>query len=108
MRCRASPVLHESCRSCIVLHDPSDGSGLRPAVVQANSLYNYQYVFTEYTLGRIEEGTLPIDGWRLDLNGKIEIEPGYWPDLREYWEIRKHVDFDPAFVQWMDENIVNH
>jgi len=44
----------------------------------------------------------------LDLNGKIEIEPGYWPDLREYWEIRKHVDFDPAFVQWMDENIVNH
>lgn len=73
----------------------------------ATTLYNYQYVFTEFNLGRIEEGTIPIDSWRLTFNGNIEINQGYWPDLKEYWEIRKHVDYDPAFVQWMDENIVN-
>ncbi len=74
----------------------------------AITLYNYQYVFTEYSLGRITESSLPIDDWRAGLDGEISSDPGYWPDLREYWEIRKNLDYDPAFVKWMDENIVGH
>ncbi len=74
----------------------------------ATTLYNYQYVFTEYRLGRIEESSLPLDEWRAELDGEISSDPGYWPDLREYWERRKNLDYDPAFVKWMDENIVGH
>jgi len=74
----------------------------------AATLYNYQYVFTEYRLGRIEENSLPLDDWRAGLDGETSSDPGYWPDLREYWEIRKNLDYDPAFVKWMDENIVGH
>jgi hypothetical protein len=74
----------------------------------AATLYNYQYVFTEYSLGRIAESTLPISEWRSELDGEDSSNPGYWPDLREYWEARKNLDYDPAFVKWMDENIVGH
>ena len=73
----------------------------------ASTLYNYQYVFTEYSLGRIAESTLPISEWRTEFDGEVSSDPGYWPDLREYWEIKK-LDYDPAFVKWMDENIVGH
>ncbi len=74
----------------------------------AITLYNYQYVFTEYSLGRIEESTVPVESWRLDFDGETSSEPGYWPDLREYWEISKNRDYDPAFVQWIDENVIDH
>ncbi len=74
----------------------------------ATTLYNYQYVFTEYSLGRIAESSLPISQWRTDFDGDISSSLEYWPDLREYWEARKNLDFDPEFVKWMDENIVGH
>ncbi|MDX1404681.1 MAG: hypothetical protein R3192_09085 [Woeseiaceae bacterium] len=74
----------------------------------AVTLFNYQYVFTEYKLGRISESDLPIRVWRLDLDGENDYRPGWWPDLREYWEATKHTNFDPEFVEWMDENIVNY
>ena len=74
----------------------------------ATTLYNYQYVFTEYSLGRIAENTLPLSQWRTDFDGDVSSSLGYWPDLREYWEARKNLDYDPEFVRWMDENIVGH
>ena len=74
----------------------------------ATTLYNYQYVFTEFSLGRIAENSLPINQWRTDFDGDASSSLAYWPDLREYWEARKHLDFDPEFVEWMDENIVGH
>lgn len=74
----------------------------------ATTLYNYQYVFTEYQLGRIAEHTLPIAQWRQDFDGDTSMGLKYWPDLREYWEERKNLDFDRDFVKWMDENIVGH
>jgi len=72
----------------------------------AGTLYNYQYVFTEYSLGRVPESSLPLNAWRAELDGKLSPETGYWPDLREYWETRKNAEFDPAFVQWMDQNVI--
>jgi len=74
----------------------------------AVTLYNYQYVFTEFRLGRISESTLPISQWRTDFDGDVSSGLEYWPDLREYWETRKNSDFDPEFVRWMDDNIVGH
>ncbi len=74
----------------------------------ATTLYNYQYVFTEFNLGRIEESTIPMEAWRLDFDGETAAEPGLWPDLREYWEISKNRDYDPAFVQWIDDNVIDH
>ena len=72
----------------------------------ATTLYNYQYVFTEYSLGRIAENSLPVTQWRSDFDGDSSSGLAYWPDLREYWEARKELDFDPEFVIWMDENVV--
>ena len=72
----------------------------------ATTLYNYQYVFTEYSLGRVKINAMPIDGWRVGLDGEISSDDLYWPEMKEYWEIRKNLDYDPAFVKWMDENIV--
>jgi len=43
----------------------------------AATLYNYQYVFTEYRLGRIEENSLPLDDWRAGLDGETSSDPGY-------------------------------
>ncbi len=74
----------------------------------ATTLLNYQYIFTEYQLGRID--SVPIEAWRLEFDGEIaeiSLVSGYWPDLRDYWEINKHFEFEPAFVQWMDENVVS-
>ena len=72
----------------------------------ASTLYNYQYVFTEYSLGRVPKSSIPLKEWQAELDGKLSPETGYWPDLREYWEARKNAEFDPAFVRWMDENVV--
>jgi hypothetical protein len=72
----------------------------------ATTLYNYQYVFTEFSLGRVAENTIPISQWRSDFDGDVTSSLEYWPDLREYWETRKNLDYDPEFVKWMDENIV--
>jgi len=72
-------------------------------VARAN-IHNLEYVFFEYSQGRIEQ--LPIEGWRL---GFCSTEPtaGYYPDLGAYWEARKHLEFDPEFIEWVDENVVN-
>ena len=72
----------------------------------AATLYNYEYVFTEYSLGRIT--SLPVAVWQSDLDGEIGSDPGYFPDLREYWEATKNSDYDPEFVEWMEQNILNH
>jgi hypothetical protein len=50
--------------------------------------------------------SMPIDEWRVELDGEISSDGQYWPDMRVYWDIRKKLDYDPAFVKWMDENIV--
>jgi len=70
------------------------------------NLFNLQYVFTEYRQGRIAESAIPIESWRGSFNGDTLTKPGYWPDARDFWEANRF-EFDPAFVEWMDENIVN-
>ena len=72
----------------------------------ATTMYNYQYEFTESSLGRVEKNAMPIESWRAGLDGEISSDEQYWPEMRECWEIRKELDYDPAFVKWMDENII--
>ncbi|MCP5181704.1 MAG: hypothetical protein H6993_08830 [Pseudomonadales bacterium] len=74
----------------------------------AMTLLNYQYVFSEFQRGRISEAELPIASWRQDLDGKETVSGHqYWPDLREYWVNNDYREFDPAFVAWMNANIVD-
>ena len=72
----------------------------------AATLFNYQYVFTEFNLGRLDR--LPAEVWRSDFDGEIGSDSAYFPDLREYWEATKNDDYEPAFVEWVDENIIDH
>ncbi len=41
------------------------------------TLYNYQYVFTEYNLGRIADSSLPISQWRADFDGDVSSSLKY-------------------------------
>ena len=70
----------------------------------ANTLYNYQFVYVEYTHGRIPESALPLESWRRDLDGIADNVQGYWPDLLAYWRENK-TDYDPGFVAWVDTHI---
>ena len=66
----------------------------------------FQNVVIEAQRGLIDEQSIPIDSWRNLFSGRALSIPGYWPDLSDYWEASK-LGFDPAFVQWMEENVVN-
>jgi len=70
----------------------------------AATIYNYQYVFTEYKLGRIE--SLPMAVWQEDFDGEVGSESAYFPDLRAYWETNKNRNYDPEFVKWIDGNVL--
>ena len=70
------------------------------------NLGNFQFVYTEYQRGLIEESAISIDDWANSFDGTSLLEPGHWPDMSDYWEATKH-RFDSDFVEWMDENVVN-
>ena len=66
----------------------------------------FQNVFTEAQRGLIDENSIPLDSWRGYFSGRNLSTPGYWPNISAYWETSK-TDFDPAFVEFMEENVVN-
>jgi len=66
----------------------------------------FQNVFTEAQRGLIDENSIPLDSWRGYFSGRNLSTPGYWPNISAYWEASK-TDFDPAFVEFMEENVVN-
>lgn len=70
------------------------------------SLTNFQLVYFEYVNGLIEESELPASVWSQLFNGEGRANPDYWPYLQDYWEEMKSIKYDPAFVQWMDNNVV--
>jgi hypothetical protein len=74
--------------------------------IMAN-LLNLRFVFNEFRQGRILEENIPIDSWRKSFENRSLADVGYWPNARAFWEENKTEEFDPAFVEWMDENIVD-
>jgi len=70
------------------------------------SLTNFQFVYFEYVNGLIEESELPVSAWSQLFSGEGRANPDYWPYLKDYWEEMKSINYDPAFVQWMDSNVV--
>lgn len=59
------------------------------------TLQNYSYVYREYRNGLLDERFLPAGG-----------SFRRCPDWEALWEQQKQV-FDPEFIQWAEENIVN-
>ena len=66
----------------------------------------FQNTYTEGQRGFIDEDSIPIDSWRGLFSSETFSIPGYWPNLSAYWEVSKF-GFNPDFVQWMEENVVN-
>lgn len=62
-------------------------------------LVNFQSVYREMSEGLIEEETVPLAGWRTAFGS--DGKP------REYWRSNGQMLFDPDFVEWMNENVVN-
>ena len=71
------------------------------------TLTNFQYVYNEYLNGLIEESELPVHVWSNAFTGGERSNRDYWPDLSEYWEEMKYINYDPGFVEWMDANVAN-
>lgn len=66
----------------------------------------FQNVVTEAQRGLIDENSIPLDSWRAYFSGRNLSTFGYWPNISAYWEASKS-DFDPAFVEFMEENVVH-
>ena len=68
-------------------------------------LVNFQSVYREMSEGLIEQQTIPLESWRnnfrRDEGGIIHV------DMIDYWRNYGRTEFDPDFVQWMEENVVN-
>jgi hypothetical protein len=103
------PLEHRDFAEALIKHrneeDLSEYEALILDRAMANTLYNYQYVYVEYTLGRIDQDSLPMEVWRNDLDGDRTNDRSYWPDMRAYWDANK-MDYDPAFVLWIDRNVI--
>jgi len=74
--------------------------------VVSTMLFNWQFIYTEFVKGRIDEESIPIRSWRQAFRGQGTSTTGYWPDMRKFWE-ENHAAYDAGFVAWMDSNIVN-
>jgi len=62
------------------------------------TLWDWRYVYREYQEGLLDETTMPIAGWQVTFRNSV--------GLSETWSARK-VHFEPDFVEWMEQNIVN-
>ena len=63
------------------------------------ALVDFQYVYLEYESGLLDYTAIPLAAWRDTFQspgGRIAV---YWSRYKQ--------DFDPGFVRWMEENIVN-
>ena len=63
-------------------------------------LLNFQLIFIEYTEGHISESELGIASMKDYFSNQVGME--------QYWLENGSAAFQPNFVQWMQENIVNH
>ena len=67
-------------------------------------LVNYQNVYREMREGLIDPETIPLEGWRLEFRPERDQET---LSMLDYWNRRGDSEFDPDFVQWMEENVVD-
>jgi hypothetical protein len=74
--------------------------------VISTMLFNWQFIHAEFVKGRVDEDEIPIQAWRQAFRGGGTSKTDYWPEMTRFWEVN-HVAFDPEFVSWMEENIVN-
>ncbi len=66
----------------------------------ANGVFvRWEYVYGEFREGLIEEDSVPVENWRDYFNAD--------PTMAKQWEAIGRFSFNPDFVQWMEENVVN-
>ncbi len=65
----------------------------------ARHLLSWEWQYREFQNGALSENELPVQTWRGVFHRAI-------PPMAEYWDGRR-ANFDPDFVQFMEENVVN-
>ena len=69
-------------------------------------LINFQNVYLEMGRGLIDGASIPVEVWSMNFkNGQWNKTNGR-PNLSEHW-LTHQFTYDPGFVQWMEENVVN-
>ncbi len=63
------------------------------------ALINFQFTFVEYQRGQFDESELEAAAMSSYFNRL--------PGMHQYWDEMKGLEFRPAFVQWMEGNVVN-
>ncbi len=79
--------------------DLTDAEELRLFWFNATTFSAWEYVFAESERGMISRADIPIEVWRRSFHEQL-------PRMPETWQIEK-IGRAPAFVQWMEENVVN-
>ena len=64
------------------------------------ALTDFQYIYLEYREGLLEEDAVSVTGWQGAFHDRNPLMPAYWE------RVKSASSFHPAFVEWMDENIV--
>ncbi len=68
------------------------------AYASRSALWDWQYIVREYRLGLLDAAAIPHDAWA----SIFREEPG----IAEFWSKNPEY-FEPEFIEWMEENIVN-
>ena len=79
--------------------DLTDAEELRLFWFDTTTFAAWAYVFAESERGMISRADIPIEAWRRSFHEQF-------PRMPETWQIEK-IGRDPAFVQWMEENVAN-
>lgn len=78
---------------------PVEKSAALMTALKVVELWEWQH--GEYVAGMLDRGKLPIDSWQLWYHGNAECPV----PIREVWESRCKV-MNPAFVKFMEENVI--
>ena len=62
------------------------------------ALWDWQYIVREYRLGLLDADVIPHDAWTII----FREDPG----IAEFWSKNPEF-FEPEFIQWMEENVVD-
>lgn len=63
-------------------------------------LTNWQYIFLESLQGLLEDDAISVATWQEAFYSRNPLMPTYWVRAKDAHQ------FHPAFIEWMDENIV--